>query len=196
MIRLPTPLATGTLSLEETISFRRSCRSFSTASSSLSEVGQVLWAAQGLTDPHREFRSCPSAGALYPLETYVVVNRLTDLAPGVYRYIVPHHGIEQVKAGHCGEQLAMAALNQRSIALASFCVILTSEHSRICSKYGQRGRRYAIIEVGCATQSLCLQAIQFDLKSLVIGAFDDVEVQKAAGIPTQHEPICIVCIGK
>ena len=89
LIALPTPKTSGTMSVEEAISKRRSMRDYSEQPLTLRELSQILWAAQGITDPGRKLRSAPSAGATYPIEIYIVtgVNGVEGLEPGVYRYV-------------------------------------------------------------------------------------------------------------
>jgi len=66
-IKVPEPKHTGTVSIEEALSTRRSVRSYSNKPVSLADLSQMLWAAQGITSKHG-FRTAPSAGALYPIE--------------------------------------------------------------------------------------------------------------------------------
>ena len=82
---LPEPRQDGEVSIEEALLKRRSIRQYTGEPLTPQEVSQLLWAGQGITDP-RGYRTAPSAGALYPLEIYVVVGDVENLAEGVYRY--------------------------------------------------------------------------------------------------------------
>jgi hypothetical protein len=84
-IKLPEPKYNSDTSIEETLLKRRSVRSFKDSPLTLVDVSQLLWAVQGITSP-RGLRTAPSAGALYPLEIYVVAGNVDDLPDGVYHY--------------------------------------------------------------------------------------------------------------
>jgi hypothetical protein len=85
LINLPPPGEQGIVSLEEAIVRRRPVRDFARESISLSQLSQVLWAAQGITDDSFRLRSVPSAGATYPLEIFVVCGHNSiDKMEGAY----------------------------------------------------------------------------------------------------------------
>jgi hypothetical protein len=111
VIKLPAPRLKGEISLEEALLQRRSVRDYATGSLRLEEVSQLLWAAQGQTAEWGG-RTAPSAGALYPLETYLVVGNVESLAPGVYKYSSERHELVKVRDGDVREQLSVASLNQ------------------------------------------------------------------------------------
>jgi len=150
LISLPTPRTKGEVSLEETIAKRRSRRDFLDKSLSLVQLSQILWSAQGITDPEEFKRAAPSAGALYPLEIYLVIgeNGVEDLEAGVYHYLPQKHAMEIHQRGDLRRDLAQVALGQYFIAEAPLTLVVTAEYERTTGKYGERGNRYVQIEVG------------------------------------------------
>ena len=194
---LPKPSYEGKVSIEETIRARRTIRSFESDSLTISQLSQLLWAAQGVTDEERGFRSAPSGGALYPLDVYVVVGRngIEGLGEGVFRYLPQPHAIEETVAGDQRKKVAGAALRQNWVAQAPAILVITAEYQRITGKYGERGIRYALIEVGHVGQNIFLQAEALGLGAGIVGAFDDDRVAEAIGALPKHEPLLIMPVG-
>jgi SagB-type dehydrogenase family enzyme len=174
-IELPEPRHDSDVSIEQSLLQRRSVRSYTGEPLTLQELSQLLWAAQGITDP-RGFRTAPSAGALYPLEVYVVVGDVQDLTPGVYRYEPHEHQLVSIIEGDKRVELADAALAQGCVKEGAVAIVFTAVYERTTRKYGDRGIRYVHIEAGHAAQNLCLQATAMDLGVVAIGAFYDEEV--------------------
>jgi len=161
-ISLPKPRYDGGISIEEALLRRRSIRDYAAGSLTLQELSQLLWAAQGITGSGG-LRTAPSAGALYPLEVYVVVGDVEGLGMGVYKYRPQEHSIQKVVEGDCRSELAGAALGQSCVERAAIDVVITAVYERTTEKYGEWGVRYVHIEVGHAAQNLCLQAAALDL---------------------------------
>lgn len=186
-MKLPQPNYRGSVSLEAVILKRRSVRDFSDVPVSTEDLSQILWAAQGVTDGY--FRTAPSAGALYPIEVYVV------MGAGVYRYMPDGHFIEQIKSGDLRLELASAALGQGFIADAPLILVIAAVFERTASKYGERGARYVYAEAGHVAQNVCLQATALGLSTVPVGAFYDKKLQLALGLLADHRPIYIMPIG-
>jgi SagB-type dehydrogenase family enzyme len=148
-----------------------------------------LWAAQGITEEWHGFRTAPSAGALYPLEVYVVKKE------GVYHYLPQGHELKKTLDGDLRSPLCRAALGQRAIKEAPCNIIITCVYQRIRQKYGQRGVRYVHIEAGHVAQNIHLQAVALGLSSVPIGAFNDDEVKRVLSLPQEIEPIYIIPVG-
>ena len=193
-IRLPGPRPEGPLSVERALSTRRSVREYTAGGLGLAEVSQVLWAAQGVTDS-AGYRTTPSAGALYPLETYVVAGQVTDLPAGVYRYELRPHTLALVVPGDRRRALADAALQQLFIASAPVVLVLCAVYARTTRKYGDRGVRYVHMEAGHAAQNVSLQAVSLGLGTVVVGAFADARVRAVIGAAADEEPLYILPIG-
>ena len=194
-VRLPSPRHTGGLSVEEALQQRRSIREFGPGRLELADVSQSLWSAQGLT--HADgFRTAPSAGALYPLELYVVAGDVADLPAGVYRYQPKEHKLVLRQRGDLRASLASAALGQAWIRRAPAVLAIAGVYQRTARKYGKRGRRYVHMEVGHAAQNVYLQATARGLATVLVGAFNDTEVQKVLGLPSDHAPLGLMPLGR
>ncbi len=193
-LELPEPRRVGELSLEASISERRSVREFSDRPLSLADVGQLLWAAQGITSRDGG-RAAPSAGALYPLELYLVAGNIESLPAGLYRYRPRGHRLQHVADGDLRKALAQAALGQAWVRRAPAVLVIAAVYERSASKYGQRARRYARIETGHASQNVYLQAVALGLGTVIVGAFDDAEVQQVLSVPGDHAPLALMPVG-
>jgi len=194
-IKLPEPSYTGNISVEEALSKRRSIRAYSGENLTVEEVSQLLWAAQGITSPGGG-RTAPSAGALYPLELYLVAGDVEGIDKGVYRYRPEEHDLEKVKDGDIRAELAEAALGQECVKDAAIDIVFTAVYARTTWKYGERGIRYVHMEAGHAAQNVYLQAVSLDLGTVVIGAFIDSEVNKIVNAREQEEPLYIMPVGR
>ena len=195
-IILPQPRTDSKVSVEETLSKRRSIREYKDESLTLEEVSQILWAAQGITAPEFGARTTPSAGALYPLEVYLVVKNANGLKAGVYQYLPESHKLTEVLEGDMSSQLAKAALGQMFIAEAPVNLVFSGVFSRTTSKYGDRGIQYVYMEVGHAAQNVYLQAQSLGLGTVVVGSFNDEEVKRMLNMSEEETPLYIMPVGK
>lgn len=194
VVTLPAPATDGASSVEEALARRRSIRSFSAAALALDHVSQILWAAQGSTYGG-ERRTAPSAGALYPLELYLVTGAVEGLAPGVYHYRQRSHALEQTLEGDLRGPLAVAAVNQSWIARAPAILVISAVHRRTVGKYGGRAERYVAIEVGCAGENVYLQATTLGLGTTMVGAFRDERVHEILDLPADDRPMALMPLG-
>lgn len=185
---LPAVAATAA-GLDDVLRHRRSVRSFSSRALSVEAVGKLCWAAQGVTDPATGHRTAPSAGALYPLELYVVD------ASGVRRYDPRDHSLARVSGDDRRGALATAALGQDAVRHAPTLFVLTGVVSRTRAKYGDRAERYVWIEAGHAAQNLLLEATALGLGAVPIGAFSDADVRRAIGASADESPIYVLAVG-
>lgn len=193
-VPLPEPAHATDRSLETLLRQRRSVRAYRDAALQLSGIGQLLWAAQGITHPEG-LRTAPSAGALYPLELYLVAGNVHGLAAGVYHYRPAAHVLSRVHDGDRRAALARSAHGQDWVREAAAVVVFAAVYGRTTRKYGERGVRYVHIEAGHAAQNLFLQAQALGLASVVIGAFDDGAVSRALGLPGDVEPLLLMPVG-
>lgn len=195
MITLPQPRFDGEISLEQTINTRTSIRSYSTEPINLGQLSQVAWAAQGLSSQSQQ-RTVPSAGAIYPLELYVVSGNVQDLVAGIYHYLPREHCLKMMVSGDKRRELAAAALNQGSIKQGAFSIIISAYYDKMAVRYGQRARRYVDIEVGHVGQNIYLQATALRLGTVAIGAFHDELVQRTLALSTDQAPLYIMPVGR
>lgn len=195
-ITLPAPSHEGDLSVEAALLQRRSVRSFSDDTLSLPQLSQLLWACQGTTSD-RGFRTAPSAGALYPLEVYVVVERVEDLARGVYWYRPGQnpgeHSLELITTDRGMSELADAALGQNCLQQAACCLVITGEVTRTEARYRERAGRYMLLEAGHAAQNVCLQVEALQLGMVTVGAFHDSRIAEV--LQTSFAPLYLLPVG-
>ena len=186
---LPEPNALGSTSLEEAISRRESVRHFKPEPLSEAQLGQILWAAQGIRGTTGR-RNAPSAGGLFPLEMYLAIE------DGVYHYLPESHRLEPHLDGDIRSPLSLAALGQDFIAQAPVTILLTAVFSRIEVKYGkERSPQYIYLETGHAAQNILLQATALGLSGVPVGAFYEQQVSEILALPGEHYPLYMITIG-
>ncbi len=196
IIKLPDPKYDSETSVEEALLGRRSVRRYSGEPITFFEVSQLLWAAQGITDKARGFRTTPSAGALYPLEVYIVAGNINGLQDGVYKYEVQEHKLRRITEGDKRDELCDAALRQSSVKDAAAIIAFSAVYERTTGRYGEKGVRYANMEAGHAAQNVYLQAVSLNLGTVVIGAFDSEEVKKILNMPEEENPLYLMPVGR
>ncbi len=177
------------LTLEEALRRRRSVRQYAPRPLTLAELGQLCFAAQGVTGQYRDryLRTAPSAGALYPFELYPVVHRVEGLEPGVYHYNLQDHSLTVLDVGDFRQALWRAGLEQEVLAEAGVVFVLAAVVDRVRFKYGERGWRYVYMEAGHISQNIYLQATSLGLGSVAVGAFFDDEIHRLVGMDGQEE---------
>ncbi|MDZ7696111.1 MAG: SagB/ThcOx family dehydrogenase [Deltaproteobacteria bacterium] len=195
VVALPAPSHSGRMSVETALQERRSVREYLDAPMTLAEVSQLLWAAQGITNTYG-YRTAPSAGALYPLEVYLVAGRVTDLPAGVYKYRPHPHTLVNIAEVDLRAQLASAALGQSAVRDGAIVLVLAAVYERTTAKYGRRGVRYVHMEVGHVAQNVYLQAIILELGTVFIGAFSDDRVKDVLKMSDEERPLGIMPIGR
>ncbi|MCE5250472.1 SagB/ThcOx family dehydrogenase [bacterium] len=195
VVKLPQPRFSGAVSVEKALHERRSVREFKNDPLTLDEVSQLLWAAQGITDDSGH-RTAPSGGALYPLELYVVAGNVTGLSAGIYRYNPRGHELVMVIKGDKRGNLSSAALEQPSVKNAPAVFVFSVVYERITIKYGERGKRYAMIEVGHAGQNIYLEAGALGLGTVAVGAFRDEDVKKVLEMADDEQPLYLMPVGR
>jgi SagB-type dehydrogenase family enzyme len=153
------------------------------------ELSQLIWATQGITRRVRgfDFRACPSAGALYPIETYVVVNWVEGLLPGVYHYSVRAEELVFLREGLFGPALRDAGLGQEMLAEAASVFVWSAVVERSKWKYRERAYRYIYMDAGHIGQNLYLAATSMGLGCCTVGAFFDEEVNSLIGADGDNE---------
>lgn len=189
-IALPAPVEEGGEGLWNVIKQRRSLRRFNRSRPlTVAELSQLLWATQGLTaDPRDDrFRASPSAGALHPLDTYLVINRVESLPAGVALYDVEARGLRILAEGGFADDIALAALDQRMAADAAVVFVWVGVPGRSKPKYRDRAHRYIYMDAGHIGAQLHLAAVALGLGCCAIGAFLDDEVNAIVGVDGERE---------
>lgn len=196
VIKLPQPKYNSQFSVEKALLKRRSVRDFKNEPLTLAEVSQLLWSAQGITEPTTGFRTAPSAGALYPLEVYLIVGNVEKLSPGIYKYQPAGHQLIKLSSADKRTELYHAALSQEWVKDGAVVIVFSAVYERTTEKYGERGVRYVHIEAGHAAQNVYLQTVALNLGTVVVGAFDDNQVKKILNLKENEQPLIIMPIGR
>ncbi len=195
IIKLPEPNYDSKTSVVRALLERRSVRSYKEESLTLVEVSQLLWAAQGITN-NKGFRTAPSAGALFPLEVYLVAGNMNDLSPGIYKYEPSRHELLKILDGDKRAELCDAALGQGCIKQGGVAIVFSAVYERTTKRYGNRGIRYVHMEAGHAAQNVYLQAVSLNLGTVVVGAFNDNEVKRIMNMTDEEQPLYIMPVGR
>lgn len=190
-IQLDPPAVHGGKPIWETIKGRRSLRDFSNQPLSRAELSQLLWAPQGITRLEMGYglRAAPSAGALYPVETYLSVQNVQDIEPGIYHYTPHEHALELLDKGDHGQSVAEAALDQAFLVDAAVVFAWTAVFPRSAWKYAERAYRYVYLDAGHIAQNVALAAVALGLGSCQVAALYDDEVNALLGVDGRDESI-------
>jgi len=190
-IPLPPPDRKGGGPIWKAVNARRSERDYIDRPLLLPELSQLVWVAQGVTSPKGEvdLRAAPSAGALHPIETYIVSHSVDGLDPGVYHYGIEKHLIELINPGDHRKAVEAATLGQKLARLASALFVWTAVFDRCKFKYGQRAYRYIYLDAGHVAHGVALAASSLGIGSCPIGAFYDDEMNDLLGVDGDKEGV-------
>jgi SagB-type dehydrogenase family enzyme len=198
-VSLPAPRTDGKVSIEAALGQRRSVRSFAPTPLTLEEVGQLCWAAQGVTD-EKGHRTAPSARAAYPLELYVAAGGVTGLAPGLYRYRPASHSLQLLAPGDKRADLDRKAVGQAWMVQAAAVFVISGDAARMSSSgdpaVRERSARFMWVEAGLAAQGFFLEATAMGLGSTYVGGFRPAETQAVLGLPSSEEVLAILPVGR
>lgn len=186
---LPPPALAGQMSLEEVLEQRRSVRSFTDQALTREDISQLCWAAQGITEDREGLRTAPSAGALYPVELYVVGTECVE------HYRPRGHTVERHLDGDVRAALQAAALDQDSVGEAPACMVIAAVVERTASKYGSRAERFCFMEAGHVAQNILLQATALHLAGVPVGAFEDEKVDAVLKLPPGQRALYLIPVG-
>ncbi|MBN1436423.1 MAG: SagB/ThcOx family dehydrogenase, partial [Sedimentisphaerales bacterium] len=190
VINFPEPMLESEMSVAEAIAARRSQRQFVDERLSVETVGQLCWAAQGITDERNGYRAAPSAGALYPITIYVVDR------DGVYEYEPGEHRLRWVAGGDMRVELRAAAHNQMSVGTAPMCMVMAMDVDKMAARYADHAERYCLLEMGHIAQNVLLQATDLGLAGVPIGALDEDDVAEILDLREGLRPVYMLALGR
>ena len=170
---------------------RRSERNFSGRAMTLEDLSLLLWACQGVTAKAGPFllRTAPSAGALYPIETYLAVENIEGLPAGLFHFNVNGFQLERMTDHGVGLPVAHAALDQSFIAGGAVTFLWSAVLRRNMAKYGHRGMRYICLDAGHICQNLLLAAEALGWRCCPVAAFYDDELNDILGLDGVEESV-------
>lgn len=190
-VTLPPAAREGGMPLNETLAKRQSIRTYTGQALTQQELGQLLWAAQGVNRPNGH-RTAPSAIAIYPLELYAVT------PSGFFHYLPAEHQVEKLSANDFRQSLSKAT-GQPSIPQAGVVFVFTAVWERMDKRLGEaqhaRSVNWAFAEAGHAAQNVLLEATALNLACVPMGGLDPNKVQQTLPIPQDHTPIYMVAVG-
>jgi SagB-type dehydrogenase family enzyme len=200
-IKLPLPQLEGKMSVEEALARRRSRRAFKDYSLTLEQVSQLLWSAQGITRKggivRTSKRTAPSAGAVYPLDIYLVVgkDKVEDLKVGVYHYNPLQHSLTIILEEDRRREISQACLDKNQIENAPVSLIITAEFSRLTDRFGEHRINFVYMEAGHVAQNIYLQVESLGLATVSMGGIREKDISQALNLPDQHIPLYVMPVG-
>ena len=188
-ITLPSMESMETSSVDQALRHRKSIRSYSTRPITKQQLAYLLWASTGIQGRGQgfDFRTAPSAGALYPIETYLAVNNVEGVPQGLYHYSIKLHTLEELQSGDVSQAITVAAMGQRMCLQAAVVFIWTAVFQRTKWRYHDRAYRYIYLDAGHIAQNLALAATSLGLGSCQVGALFDDEVNDIIGVDGTDE---------
>ena len=203
LIDLPKPRETPLrqMPLAAAIDRRVSVRSYAAAPLTIAELSWLLWCTQGVREVilhQATLRTVPSAGARHALETYLLVNRVTGLRPGLYRFVAIGHQLLEMDGLQDPCLLIRAAcLGQQMVTGSAVTFIWTAVIRRMTWRYGARGYRYVFLDAGHVCQNLYLAAQDVGCGVCAVAAFDDEAMNRILGInPEEQFTVYLATLGK
>ncbi|OGV44826.1 MAG: nitroreductase [Lentisphaerae bacterium GWF2_57_35] len=193
-IKLPEPNHDSKISVETALYKRRSIRDLKSTPLHLKEISMLLWAAQGVT-ALGGYRTTPSAGAMFPLEAYLVVGNVDDLAAGVYHYNPREHQIAKVDEHDRRAELSEASLDQTWMQNGAVMIVLTGIKERTTATFGNHWSSFVLMEAGHAAQNVYLQSFALGLGMTAVGSFDEKKVKSILKLKEGEAPLYLMPIG-
>jgi SagB-type dehydrogenase family enzyme len=189
VIQLPEPNKSGAVGVEIAINTRRSAQQFADKPLSYAQIGQLLWAGQGIIDKQQGLRAVPSIDNLYPIELYIVTSE------GLYAYNPEEHSLKQISTLNMRKQLSAAAPGQGPVEDAACDIIIAGSIRKTAAKYGNKAQKFVLLEAGYIAENIQLQAVSMGLASLPVASFEPRNVTRICELPGETEPLLIVSVG-
>jgi SagB-type dehydrogenase family enzyme len=193
LISLPAPsdLNLSTFDLQTAIEQRKTERVYSDQELSLTELSYLLWCTQGVkssTDRPSLLRTVPSAGARHPFETFLLINKVEGMGPGLYRFISTKHSLLAMDMQpDIPEKITHACLDQKQILRSAVTFLWDAVVERTSWRYSQRAFRYMHLDAGHVCQNLYLAAESINCGVCAIAAFDDQLLNEAVNLDGIHQ---------
>lgn len=194
--KLPAPASGTAMSLDTALKKRRSNRSFNKSPLKLEHLSYLLWASTGIqrVEHGYGYRTAPSAGALYPVEAYIIAHNVEGLGRGVYHYNIRQHTLEEIRLGDHTDQICAAAMGQEVCDRSAVVFVWTAVFQRCKFKYGQRAYRYIYLDAGHVAENLALAAVSLGLGSCPIAALYDDEVNAVLDVDGTEESVIYMTV--
>jgi len=182
----PRDISVDNIFLRDAIEKRRSIREYSEQYLTLEEISWLLWSSQGVknvTDRPSSLRTVPSGGSCHPFETYLLVNRIKGLKPGLYRFLAFKHKLLEINLEDgLADKVTKAIRGTKFVATSAVTFIWIAVAYRKTWRYGERGYRSILLDAGHICQNLYLSAEAIECGVCAIGAFNDDDINNLLGI--------------
>lgn len=188
MVDLPSPVDLGLdeVNIRKLIEERRSTRAYSEEQLSMEELSYLLWCTQGVKEVlprNATLRTVPSAGARHAFETYLLVNRVEGLEPGLYRFVAMEHKLARMDVdSEISRRVSEGCLSQRFVSESAVTFIWAAVAYRMKWRYQERGYRYLFLDAGHVCQNLYLASEAIGCGTCAIGAFEDDLLNSILGL--------------
>lgn len=188
LIDLPSPetFPAMNVNLLEFIEMRTSVRKYAQRPLTVDELSYLLWCTQGVKmvmSDAATFRTVPSAGARHAFETYLLINNVEGIVPGLYRFLALEHKLLAVKLDAAvADEIVTACLEQKFIKTSAVTFLWVAAAARMKWRYGERGYRYLHLDAGHVCQNLYLAGEAIGCGTCAIAAFEDEQINNALGI--------------
>ena len=189
------------MDLKAAIENRRSVRQYIEKALTLEELSFLLWCTQGVketVDTYATLRTVPSAGARHAFETYLLVNRVDKIEPGVYRYLAIDHKLVQLETNDdLADKLAQACWGQTQVKRSAVTFFWAAVPYRMAWRYGERGYRYLLMDAGHICQNLYLACEAIGAGTCAIGAYDQNKMDPILRVDEKEEfAVYVAPVGK
>lgn len=189
IVQLTEPRLSGPISFEDALAKRRSVRLFSSQELKNTQISQLAWAGQGITEPQQGLRTAPSTGRVYPIDLYFATQ------DGFFVYRPGNHTLEQISQQDIRGDLAVAVSMQEPVTRAGCYIILAGSVRKLMPQFRNKASTYMLIEAGHIAQNIQLQAVCLDLGSVAISSFDTRNIERICRLTRNIEPLSIICVG-
>jgi SagB-type dehydrogenase family enzyme len=189
-IKLPPPKYSSDTSVEKALLERRSVRSYKAEPLTIPEIAQILWAAQGITEPKKGMRTAPSARGMYLIEVYLIAGNVASLPAGMYKYTPQGHELIKIAEGNIKDDLFKAA-GQAQIKNAPVTLLIAGKSAEAAGN-----PQWMYLEAGHVSQNVYLQAESLKLGVVTMAGFKVEDVKKALKLPANEQPVYLMCMGK
>lgn len=189
------------IDLTEAILQRRSQRDYTEEAMTLAELAYLLWATAGVKQIYEDratLRTVPSAGARHAFETYLLINNVEGLQPGLYRYLALSHQLVAVNLRDGMKRDIMAATGeQKFVGTSAVTFLWVAVAYRMTYRYSERGYRYLFLDAGHVCENLYLACQAVDCGCCGIAAYGDNEMNYLLGVDGENEfVIYLAPVGK
>jgi SagB-type dehydrogenase family enzyme len=188
---LPADIIADALDLRTAIEQRRSLRHYAHDPLTIEELAYLCWCTQGIVQvkaPFYTLRNVPSAGGRHAFETYLLINQVEGIKPGLYHYLAFSHSLCTIDTTSGITDTIMAAcLGQAFVRSSAVSFIWSAVIYRMAWRYSERAYRLVHLDAGHTCQNLYLAAEQIGCGTCAIGAFDDQQMADALKIDGEEE---------